>query len=738
MDALLKYLQPDNPIAKTIVAALIIIFLFWLVALAYSGIRLMWQQRQMQHCADVKILKRMLLHTPGKEKAADETLSAIPADREANREFQKFCDAKSIKEGSLVARHLRTIFDAGLTGGHLEVGELIKHTTNELFRRNGSLRSVLATFIVLGLLGTLFGLADSLSQLSPIAPAGSAQSNTELSLGLSHLLSQLKSAFAPSICGIAFTILGLILFTAYLQFACAPIRNTLESLTLSVWVPQLFPTTTKRLQETLQISQQQLTENMVAAQEVAVFAKSIQSEVGDLNQSFQAANKSLRLLAKSSDRINTFADKFGTGVDSLISSLSPFQKQLTALYDKMLLESRAFHDNVKTNIEAGAVFQENAQAILKNQNQQLQEVLKTLQAYEDAYISTRKGIDARLAEVLHSLKQVGDDLGARNRTLVEAIGDPLRTDLNNHLVDIRNTLGAELRAIQNKFNEFDVPIKAAAKTMDETLETVVKQTKQIVQQLRGEIRGQNEKNHEQLQHLGAVNKHIEQLLQELPLTRQFQGEQAKALSDNVAGLSQNFALFGSSIAEFGRSLNLTGEHFQQLHQIEEQNKQIVAALNQLSSNSQPQNGQFRTLIEKVTGIEREVNLLNSRVGKLSQEARDAGSRSYQADRFVERNKPTPMSNNALPNNRQIQSAPVRPETEKPIVLPKENKVPTPEPELPHPPEPASEKAANQTTKLREYTTVRLKPEAEGPLTSPQQEKSWFRRLTGKLPFMGDK
>jgi hypothetical protein len=730
MDALLKYLQPDNPIARAIIAALIILFLLWLVTLVYSWVRLMLQRAQMRRCADVKMLRRALPQASSKEGAAGEPADATPSGREADREFQKFCDANSIKEDSLVASHLKSIFDAGAKGGHLEVGELIKHTTNELFRRNGSLRSVLATFIVFGLLGTLFGLADSLSQLSPIAPAGTAQSNTELSLGLSHLLSQLKSAFAPSICGITFTILGLILFTTYLQFACAPVRNTMERLTLAVWVPQLFPTTTKRLQETLQISQQQLAENMAAAQEVARFARSIQREAGDLNQSFQTANEALRLLAKSSTRINSFADKFVAGV----SALTPFQEQLTALYTQMRLESSEFHKSVEANIEAGALFQKNAQVILDGQNRQLQDMLKALRAYEDAYIGTRKEIDASMAAALHSLKLVGDDLGERNRMLVEAIGNPLRTELNAELVNIRTTLDAELRAIQGKFNEFDVPIKAAAQSMADTLEIVVKQTNKIVKQLRVEIHDQDGKNREQLRHLGALNQHIEQLLQELPLARQAQGEQAKILNDNVVGLSENLASFGRNVAEFGRSLNLTGEHLQHLNRIEEQNKQITAVLNQLSGNSQPQNGQYRALIEKVTSIEREVGLLNSRLGTPRQEPREARPANYPADRFVERTRPA--SSNPSLNRVPAHTAPAPRAPEHPSVTPKEVKA-GPDPEPPPSPSPVSEKAANSTAKPREYTTTRLKHQAE-ETPAPEPARPWYKRITGKLPFIGGK
>ncbi|MCI0489787.1 MAG: hypothetical protein L0229_24620 [Blastocatellia bacterium] len=592
---ILRYLQPDNPIAWAIVTILQILFGVWMVLLGCWWRRLVIHKNQMRQSAEVRLLAEALRgieSNPGEgyESGSGQSSHSVIVNVELREsKFREFCEDRNIKEESLVARHLKPIFDAGCSQGRLEVSELIKYTTNELFKINGLLRSLLATFIVIGLLGTLFGLADSLSQLSPISPGVSVQSNEQISTGLTLLLIQLKSAFAPSIWGISFTIIGLFIFTLYLQLGCSPVRKALEHLTLTVWVPQLFPNTSQRLQETIQLSEEQIRKNLESIQTVAVFAQSIQNEIGGLNESFKAASKSLRLLEKSSTQINTFADKFVEGAKSLAS----FESELRALYQQMIDDSKAFHESVEGSIKDSEVFHNRAQEILDNQHKQLQVLLTALKTYEDAYIDSRTQIDSRLEEVLSAAKNAFDDIGNRNREMVEAIGNPLREELVENLGEIQNTLTVQLKSIKDRIGTFDVPIKTASENIAGSLETVVRRTESLTQELQREILKQNEevqreilkqdeKNREQLKNLGEVNKQITSLLEELKRTREFQGAQSQTVSRDINSLAQNVASLGNSLASISQNFNLTGQSFQQLERLTSQYDRIAAELGILS------------------------------------------------------------------------------------------------------------------------------------------------------------
>ena len=253
-----EYLFPTNLIALGILTFLIAFFFYWLIELIRYWRWLRTERKQIENKQNVQPL---VTARQERDRGREDN------DQKTNPEntFSKFCTEGSLDRESPIAKHLNAIFLAGWDESRLEVGELINHTTSELFKRNSLFRSVLAVFIVIGLFGTLFGLADSLTGLFPalkvsVASETSTENSERMTQALGILLEGMKGALAPSICGIFFTILGVILYGAYLQFACHPIKAVLERLTLTVWVPQLYPTTSQKLVQTLQQSESQMQE----------------------------------------------------------------------------------------------------------------------------------------------------------------------------------------------------------------------------------------------------------------------------------------------------------------------------------------------------------------------------------------------------------------------------------------------------------------------------------------------
>jgi archaellum component FlaC len=701
----LQYLQPDNPIAQWIVMILQGLFAVWLALLGFWTLKLALSYRQMKRCADVDLLVTALQAVDVKKSGttrggAAEQIPTAVADAEFREfAFDEFCEAKSIKAKSPVSKHLKAIFDAGYSQGRLEIGELIKHTTSHLFQLNNLLRPLLATFIVIGLLGTLFGLADSLSQLSPLAPGSSPQTTDQLSKGLTLLLIQLKSAFAPSIWGILFTISGLLLFSLYVQFACAPVRNRLERLTLTVWVPHLFPNTSQRLQETLRLSEEQMHRSFVAAQKVAEFSRDIQDEAGSLKEGLKGANKTLGALGRSAKEINIFTERFVEGVTALTS----FQHELRSLYEQMQGESREFHKILHDSVTRSETFQHNAQQVLDSQHKQLHEVLTTLRNYEDAYIDTRKDIDARLGEVLAAAKSAYDDLGNRNQQIVEQLGDPLRKELSENLAHVQNTLTVQLKNIQDRFGAFDAPITKAAEQISGSLESVVKRTETLTRELQREIIKQEEKNQAQLNHLGGVNEQVAALLQELIKTREFQGGQAQAMSRDIGTLSQNIATLSNGLATIGQAFTITGQSLQQLERLSKQNKDVVDAVAKLSRS--------------VSGFDEKLSVLSTRPTAQGQTGRAVpqqgttralGAPGAQLSRaVVPGDRARATSSQSSSDERRTgpadQSAPI------------------------------NEQATYRSSESRQYATASIRTNAGSePLEEPSRLRRFAKRVTGVL------
>src|SRR5205814_1965510 len=142
-----------------------------------------------------------------------------------------------------VVAHVETIFTAGITEGRLDIAELLRHTEARLLAGDPARRYLLGVFIIIGLLGTLFGLADSMAALSgSVSDLGPRH-------GLLQVLKGLRSAFAPSIWGIFWSVISTLVFSVYHRSAVAPTIKLLREATLTQWVLHLYPTAGQRLIE---------------------------------------------------------------------------------------------------------------------------------------------------------------------------------------------------------------------------------------------------------------------------------------------------------------------------------------------------------------------------------------------------------------------------------------------------------------------------------------------------------
>ncbi|MBM3234752.1 hypothetical protein FJZ31_00460 [Candidatus Poribacteria bacterium] len=479
--------------------------------------------------------------------------------------FRRFCHEKAIGEMSPLSKHLKSIFLAGCAESRLEVSELLNHTTYELFKWNNILRSVLAVFIVIGLLGTLFGLADSLAQLSPaLGTSNPQQTNEGITQALSHLLTQLKSAFAPSIWGVLFTVLGVIFYSIYLRFACSPVKSELERLTLTVWVPQLYPTTSQKMIETLQQSEQQMRKGFETAIKVNELVTSVQSKISDFNQNLREANRVTNTLTVSVSQINqaagvineAFAQRlsnFSGEFSDNVSRLTSFQEDIRTLYQQMIDESETFQKSTRATLEA--------------QNTRFVDILKALKSYEDAYIAERGQIDSKLKQFWDEATEANTSLNAKNRELVEQIRDQLTTKLG----EIETTLRVQLLSITQKFDSFDVPIKNAAEKIEGSQEAFAKFMERTVGDLQRQFQRQNDNNKQQLDSLTQLNQRIEGLLTQLAQNSEVQGNDVRVLSQNVGNLTgyiisltSNINSLTSNAGSLNQSVSAIEQHVQTL------------------------------------------------------------------------------------------------------------------------------------------------------------------------------
>ena len=639
-----EYLSPTNPFASGIVTFSVCFFLIWFIGLIVYGIWLFIKSKQIEKNQSIQPLVVALQERDlGREDNEAET--------NADKVFHEFCEEQSLSKGFPITKHLRAIFLAGWNESRLEVGELINHTTSNLFRWNSLFRSVLAVFIVIGLLGTLFGLTDSLTELSQALKESSAnQTPTENSEGmtqaLSVLMDKIKGAFAPSIWGIIFTVLGVILYGIYLQIACHSVKSLLERLTLTVWVPQLYPTTSQKLNQTLQQSESQMQKGFETAAQFSESVKKVHDNIGEFNESLTQASAITQPLTDSVAQINKAASDISTAADVLntgfTESLDKFSKEfassvnhLTGFQD----EIRGLHQQFQ---EASNQKLDQQTQKLEEQNQNLATTLDVLKNYENLYVDSCKQIDSTLQNFLDKTTEVNANIEVTNREFLEEINatnrewiteiqaqlktelaiiqptlkDELKTltdQLTSDLKEVQGTLDEGLKGLTDQLNFFQLPIERTADQIEGIIESFTRIMEGIVNNLQSEfqkqnetIKEQNENYAKQLSGVKNLNERVENLLTQLDESSKNQKDAVNALSTNVGGLTTDIKNLDIAINTFTSD---SGDLSQSIGAIK-------GDIEKLGTASQ----QFVEKVEKadVTPLTTSIEKLNTSINEISQ------------------------------------------------------------------------------------------------------------------------
>ena len=422
---------------------------------------------------------------------------------------------------------------------------MTNHSTSSILKLNGLFRPVLALFIVFGLLGTLFGLADSLTDLAPALKAGSAdataaENSARMTEALRKLLGSMKGALAPSIWGIVFTIGGVIGYGIHAQFFCHPIKSRLERLTLTIWIPQLYPTTSRKLIQTLQESEEQMRRGYDTANRVGELVETVQDNISDFNQNLTRANAITQPLGDSASQINTAANvlnesfaesltTFSRTFGENVTRLTDFQDDIRALYQQLIDES--------------TVFQAGANQRLDDQNQNLRAALDGLKSYEDAYLASRQQLDESLREFITEATGANTSLNAANRQSLESIQEQLKSELGALQAALHN----QLRALVGRFDRFDVPLQGAADRIATIVENFAKISEGIVRDVQVANQQQNEANRDQLHEIADLKRQILTLLNQLDENSARHETAVSALSDNVETLTVQVQPLSDSI-----------------------------------------------------------------------------------------------------------------------------------------------------------------------------------------------
>ena len=634
------YLFPANTIAIVIVICLLGFFITWLVGLIKYWIRLSKNKVQIENNQDIQPLV-----TARQER--DNGRDDNETESDANQVFQEFCEQRSLSENSFISKHLKAIFLAGWNESRLEVSELINHTTSNLFRWNSLLRSILAIFIVVGLLGTLFGLTDSLVELSPaLRTSADAATDTDsgnsrqMTKALSDLMDDIKGAFAPSIAGVFFTVLGVIFYGLFLRFACYPLKSTLEQSTLTVWVPQLYPTTSQKLIQTLQESEAQMRSGYENAVRVDGLVENIQTSVVKFDHSLTQANAITEPLAESGTKINAAASSISTAAAELntgfteslnhfadilnrgfLQSLSEFSEkfissvtQLTGFQDEIRKLHQEFQKaaNQKLDLQSEKLDQQN-QNFIRVSNA-LGQVLKVLKDYETAYIDSRKQIDETLQVFINKATELNTNIYTENREWFDKINtenhqqiSAMQEHLEDNLQTLKQNLANELKNVTNglakKLDDFQDVLDRRLEVLNERLENFDTPLKETLEEIKRVFDEQ----------LTTLNE----LLEKFPEPIQISADQMRGTFANLVNYMKGI------VGDLQREIKEQNEKYEkQLTSVESLNESVKNLLTQLNESSKNQQKSVSTLSTNVDGLTTDIQNLDTSIKSFTSDSGD--------------------------------------------------------------------------------------------------------------------
>ena len=291
----LWYLVPDNPVSFAAVLIVILVF-FWFCFRKVLPLR--------------NELKRELLKL----------------SRLENRDFIEQCavdkQLTKAENPSLVERIFYIIFDSGVKESRLEVQELTALAEENFEREIESLRAIVSSFIVIGLFGTLFGLAFSFGNLSQ---------NVREYDTIKGLLPGLRNAFAPSIWGVGLTLLGLYFYSKLVSKHFNPYIARVKEVIVSLWIPILYPSSPQKWAEILKESAAELhgiLEEIAESSRTSYDA--FAQHVATMTENLTGLNQTLGDTNEVSKRFKTVlkgVEKTSNNLVEALENISNFQKE---------------------------------------------------------------------------------------------------------------------------------------------------------------------------------------------------------------------------------------------------------------------------------------------------------------------------------------------------------------------------------------------------------------------------
>ena len=394
--------------------------------------------------------------------------------------------------------HLNTMRAAKARGKSFDTEILVDKTIEKIFAGTETITATITLYLVMGILGTLFGLASS---LDTFGSSGIITSDGKMK-DLAPLYRELRSAFAPSINGVLATIISVLAYTHFILEKCINTLNQkLTVVTIKKWVPVLFPSESE--------------ESVRQINEAIDHANRISENYGEMNNGLEnvvtklsEANESVSQIITASEALKDTAVTFKDGAE-IIGTLTASVKNLSTQSEEL---RQAVTSTVNQAIQNAAVLHKNSidmlagsvntivgdsQNVVKveleelqnnfaTQKQQLDTMVHTLKLYDAHFMELNKQIQDSLVDsckkitvVTEQLNDVQRVINEKDQKIITTVGQPLQEKLEL----LEKNITMELGKIATRIGNLQNPMSEAAEKIQQMFYNMEQENEDLYKRL---------------------------------------------------------------------------------------------------------------------------------------------------------------------------------------------------------------------------------------------------------------
>jgi len=321
------------------------------------------------------------------------------------------------------------------------------------------LKTIASTFIIMGLLGSFFGIAESFVRLSSIVhDPGRLVPNLSLTISIQQLLVHLRSSFAPSIYGVFFTLISIYLLNTLYKKYSKIYLNIISETRPEEKINQAVKTleeATNTLKKVLEDVKNAASENY----------EKLKDSMNELVKNIQEFNEQLKPSSDNLKNLNVIIQK----QNELAISINQTREKFENLYKSINNIEQKWDGTLKKWEQISDLAEEKYSKL----NEPLQQILdeinemsKTLNNLEKELKETINGLSGNVKKIPESLEKIRTTILNSFKPPIENSAEKINQSFENFIRFTKDFVSREIMEIKSISNE----IKSSSPIENKTIE----------------------------------------------------------------------------------------------------------------------------------------------------------------------------------------------------------------------------------------------------------------------------